>query len=96
MDLQLEHDVEHPASWWEGRSAQQLQEFVRAGFMSGELYSGAQREIERRARESLRQVDEAARIETAHRKHQSNQVAFSAAGIGLVAAIGALIWLFLR
>ena len=97
MSGQNETDVAYPASWWESRSSEQLQDFVRGGFVSGDMYYGAQRELERRARESKRLVDEAATDAIQHRVNQGNQIALAAAAVSFVAALGALAWMvFIR
>ena len=97
MSGSIEREAVYPASWWESRTAEQLQEFVRAGFMSGEMFDGAQRELERRARESARQVAEATEQEIQHRLDEGNRIALVAAVISFVAAIGAMLWrLFMR
>lgn len=96
MSTPSETQVAYPASWWESQSADQLQEYVRAGFISGEMFVGAQRELERRARESARQLDEAAEEEAQHFIDQRDRVALGAAIISLLVAIAALIWVTIR
>ena len=92
MSGQIETEVAYPASWWASQSAEQLQEFVRAGFMSGQLFDGAQRELERRARESTRKRDEAANEELVHRMERGYRAAVIAA-VSFLVAICALIWM---
>lgn len=97
MSATNETEVAYPASWWESRTKEQLQDFLRAGFISGDLYDGAQRELERRARESMRLVEEAARGAIEQRVKQGNHIALGAAGVSFIAALGALAWmLFVR
>lgn len=95
MDAQTDMGTAYPASWWESRSAEQLQELVRGGFMFGDMFDGAQRELERRARESARDLDAAADEVIQHRVEQGNRVAFTAAAISVIAAICALVWVVL-
>ena len=87
MSGQNETDVAYPASWWESRTRDQLQDFVRAGFVSGDMYYRAQRELERRARESTRLVEQAADDKVRHRVEQGNHVALIAALVCLFASI---------
>ncbi len=97
MSGQTETEVAYPASWWESRTSDQLQDFVRAGFISGDLYVSAQRELERRARESARLVEKAAEEKVRHRVDEGNRVALAAAAVSFITAIGALLWLlFIR
>jgi hypothetical protein len=96
MNTPSETQFAYPASWWESQSADQLQEYVRAGFMSGEMFVGAQRELERRARESARQLDQAAEEEVQHFFDLRDRVALGAAILSVLAAIAALIWVTIR
>lgn len=96
MNTPSETQVAYPASWWESQSADQLQEYVRAGFMSGEMFVGAQCELERRAREAARQLDEAAEEEVQHFFDLRDRVALAAAIVSVLAAIAALVWVVTR
>jgi hypothetical protein len=89
----IKREAAYPESWWKSRTAEQLQEFVRAGFISGKLFDGAQRELERRARESSRRAAEAAEEKVQHRVDKGNRVALAAAAFSVVSAICAMIWL---
>ncbi len=44
-------EARYSANWWESRTLEELQDLARKGLASGEVGSGALREIERRARE---------------------------------------------
>lgn len=89
--------VAYPESWWESRTGEQLQELLRAGFIGGELYDGAQRELERRARESSRVAEQAAEDRRRQRIDQGNRIALAAAIVSFLTAIGAVLWLlFIR
>ncbi len=96
MSGQSEADVAYPASWWESRTGEQLQDYVRAGIMGGEMFYGAQRELERRGRQSTRLVDETAREEVRKFEDLVNRAALVAAVICFLAAVIALISLTIR
>ena len=87
MSGQTETEVAYPASWWESRTREQLQDFVRAGFVSGDTYYGAQREIERRARESTQLVEQAVDDKVRRRVERGNHVALIAALVCLFASV---------
>ena len=95
MSDTIEAEVAYPASWWENQTAEQLKELVRAGFVRGELFDGAQRELERRARESARQVDAEVQEEIQHHEVQKNYIALAVAAVSFIAATCALIWVLL-
>lgn len=96
MNAPSETQVAYPASWWESRTVEQLNEYVRAGFISGDLFVEAQRELERRAREATRQATAAAEEENEHQALEGNRFALAAA-IFFITAAFLLIWLlFLR
>lgn len=96
MSGNVETEVAYPASWWESRTAEELQEYVRAGFIGGEMFTGAQRELERRGREATQQVNEAARQEILHRADQADRAALIAAALVSVSTLCAVIWFTTR
>ncbi len=51
MNDAAETEERYSANWWESRTLEELQDLARTGLASGEVGSGALREIERRARE---------------------------------------------
>jgi hypothetical protein len=54
--------------WWADRTYDDLQHIIRGGFAGGDVYDGALRELERRARAMERQAEAAATAETKRQK----------------------------
>ena len=54
-------------NWWHGRSSEELRALLDRGFGSA-AFEGATAEMERRAREDLRDEDRAAQATAAHKK----------------------------
>ena len=97
MSGQNEAQAAYPASWWENRSSEQLQDLLRAGLIGGELYDGAQRELERRARESARLAEQAVADRRRERVDEGNRIALAASAVSVLTAIAAVLWLmFIR
>ena len=84
------------ASWWESQTHEQLQEFIRTGFSGGEQYEGAHRELERRARDAARRANDAAAARRKDREDRAGRIAFGAALVSLIAAIGSAAWVLLN
>ncbi|HVU30007.1 MAG TPA: hypothetical protein VHE36_06375 [Sphingomicrobium sp.] len=51
MNDVAEAEARYSADWWESRTLEELQDLARTGLASGDIGSGALREIERRAQE---------------------------------------------
>jgi hypothetical protein len=51
MNDVAEAEARYSENWWENRTLGELQDLARTGLASGDVGSGALREIERRARE---------------------------------------------
>ena len=86
----------YSASWWENQTPDQLQEFIRTGFSGGEQYQGAHRELERRAKEATQRANDAAAARIKDRANRAGRIAFSAALVSLIAAIGSAAWVLLN
>ena len=86
----------YSASWWQSQSHEQLQEFIRRGFSGGEQYDGAHRELERRARENARRINDAAAARIQQRKEHAGRIALGAAIVSVIAAIGSAAWMLLN
>lgn len=86
-------DLEHrTASWWQSQTREQLQEYVRTGFNGGEQFEGAQRELERRAKESTQRLNDASAARIKERQDKAGRIALGAAMVSLIAAIGSAAW----
>ena len=82
----------HSTAWWESQTHQQLQDLIRIGYSGGEQYEGAHRELERRAKDAARRASQAAAARQKDREDRAGRIAFGAALVSLIAAIGSAAW----
>ena len=86
----------YTASWWKDQTHEHLQELIRTGFSGGEQYQGAHRELERRAKEAAQRANAAAAARIKDRADRAGRIAFSAALVSVIAAIGSAAWVLLN
>ncbi len=72
----------YSATWWEGRTAEELRDIINRGFSGGQAFQGAVSETERRAREETRRLRTVAAFE-AERRRKRNRIIV----LGTVAAV---------